>query len=224
MTSSPSAWPGTLIQSQALTKADIAYRQIRQEIVEGVMQPGATLDQEALAERLGLSTTPVREALSRLESEELVVNRPHRKTVVAPLSVPLLENVYTVRLSLDPLAVRLTAAVASDEELATIEAISRQRVEGTDPIAHLHHNRHLHRAIYRACGNSVLVQILEVLWDRSDRHRLATLEDDATIEVVDHEHTAIVEAVLARDGDKAAALMAEHVSDSMDRIRQSPEQ
>lgn len=205
----------------SLTKADIAYRQIRREIVEGSLAAGTTLDQEAMALRLGLSTTPVREALSRLESEELIINRPHRKTVVAPLSFTLLEETYAVRLSLDPLAVALAATHASEEERAAINELKERRLEGSDPVAHLHNNRALHRLIYSASGNKVLVQILNVLWDRSDRYRLATLKDDSTIRVADEEHGLIVEAVLARDADRAAELMTKHVADSLQRIRET---
>jgi DNA-binding GntR family transcriptional regulator len=205
----------------AMTKADVAYRQIRREIVEGILPPGETLDQEALALRLGLSTTPVREALSRLESEELIINRPHRKTVVAPLSFTMLEETYAVRLALDPLAAAFAASQANDEERARIKELSEHEPEGEDPIAHLHHNRLLHRAIYAACGNTVLIQILDVLWDRSDRYRLATLKDNSTIDVAKDEHAAIVAAVLEGDGRRAADLMSEHVADSLQRIRET---
>jgi DNA-binding GntR family transcriptional regulator len=205
----------------ALTKADVAYRQIRREIVEGVLPPGATLDQEALALRLELSTTPVREALSRLESEELIINRPHRKTVVAPLSFTLLEETYAVRLALDPLAAAFAASQASEEERARIKELGERELDGTDPVEHLHHNRALHRSIYAACGNKVLVQMLDVLWDRSDRYRLATLKDDLTVVLAIDEHAAIVAAVLEGDGPRAADLMSEHVTDSLQRIRET---
>jgi DNA-binding GntR family transcriptional regulator len=205
----------------AMTKADVAYRQIRREIVEGSLTPGEAIDQEALALRLGLSTTPVREALSRLESEELIINRPHRKTVVAPLSFTLLEETYAVRLALDPLAAAFAASQANEEERARIKELSENEPEGDDPVAHLHHNRLLHRAVYAACGNKVLIQILDVLWDRSDRYRLATLKDYSTIGVAKDEHAAIVAAVLEGDGRRAADLMSEHVADSLQRIRQT---
>src|SRR5262245_40634132 len=100
----------------ALTKTDLAYWHVRQEILEGTLAPGSALDQEALAARLGLSTTPVREALRRLESEHLVRSRAHRDTVVAELSPTLLADTYAVRLTLDPLAVMMTAKTASDTE------------------------------------------------------------------------------------------------------------
>jgi DNA-binding GntR family transcriptional regulator len=205
-----------------LTKADMAYRQVREEIVEGLMPPGAAIDQEALASRLGLSTTPVREALRRLESEGLVISRPHRDTVVAPLTLEQLEDIYIVRLSLDPLAVALSAREASDEQLQAILELSRQASEDPDPVSQLHQNRRLHRAMYQACGNAVLIQTLDTLWDKSDRYRLTTLQDDRTAHRAHVEHSAIVEAMVDRRADQAAELMRRHVSDSLDRIRETP--
>src|SRR5260370_37031073 len=90
---------------RALTKADLAYQQIRQRILEGELAPETSLDQEALAKWLGLSTTPVREALRRLEAELLAVSRAHRDTVGAALAVAMAEEVYARRRSLEPVAV-----------------------------------------------------------------------------------------------------------------------
>lgn len=203
----------------AQTKADVAYRQIRSEIVEGELEPGAQLDQEALAVRLGLSTTPVREALSRLESEELIINRPHRRTVVAPLSFTLLQQTYAVRLALDPLAAALAAEHATDEQRAAIRELVEMEPQSGGAVAYLHHNRLLHRSIYAASGNAVLVQTLDVLWDRSDRYRMATLRDALVIVLANDEHAAIAAAVIGREGQEASDLMAKHVLDSLERIQ-----
>lgn len=208
--------------SAPLTKADMAYRQVREEIVEGALAPGTPLDQEALAARLGLSTTPVREALRRLESEGLVVSRPHRDTIVAPLTLQQLEDTYSVRLALDPLAVANATKRASDEELQAIAALCRQAISDNDPVSQMYQNRNLHRAMYRACGNAVLIQMLDALWDSSDRFRLTTLHDDRTVHRAHVEHSAIVEAMVQRRGKDAAQLMRQHVADSLERIREAP--
>lgn len=208
--------------SVPMTKADMAYRQIRAEIVEGDMPAGAPIDQEALAARLGLSTTPVREALRRLESEGLVVSRPHRDTVVAPLTLQQLEDTYIVRLALDPLAISIAAKEAPDEELKAIQQLSRQASADIDPVSQMHQNRRLHRAMYQACGNAVLVQLLDTLWDSSDRYRLTSLHDDRTVQRAHVEHSSIAEAMVARRADEAADLMRRHVADSLERIREAP--
>lgn len=208
--------------SAPLTKADMVYRQIREEIVGGALAPGTPIDQEALAARLGLSTTPVREALRRLESESLVVSRPHRDTIVAPLTRQQLDETYTVRLALDPLAIAIATREASDAELQAIAELSREANADADPVSQMYQNRNLHRAMYRACRNAVLIQMLDALWDSSDRYRVVTLQDDLTGHQAHVEHSAIADAMVERRADDAAELMRQHVADSLDRIRQEP--
>jgi DNA-binding GntR family transcriptional regulator len=202
-----------------VTKTDLAYLHIRQKILEGELAPETSLDQEALAKWLGLSTTPVREALRRLESERLVVSRAHRDTVVAPLSLDTVEEVYAVRLSLDPLAVALAAARADDAERARILALSQEQPVLGDPVSHVSVNRRLHRAIYAASGNVVLIELLDSLWDLSDRYRVIISKDNTTLKMAQGEHSAIVSAVVDGDPDRAAELMRDHLAASLQLIR-----
>lgn len=204
----------------AMTKADRAYQHIRQRIIEGQLEAGMPLDQEAIALELQTSTTPLREALNRLESEGLVVYRAHRRTVVAPLTMEALEQIYTVRVALDPLAAGLAAAAATDEEIAYIVALASRTPE-QHAFDALHGNRRLHHAIYASCGNAVLIRILDMLWDRSDRYRLKTLNAGGTIALAHEEHLAIALAIRDRNGDDAAELMRHHVASSFERIREA---
>jgi DNA-binding GntR family transcriptional regulator len=203
-----------------LTKAELAYQQLREEILNGTLAPGTPLDQIALAMRIGLSTTPVREALRRLESERLVVGRAHHNAAVADLSPDVLAATYAVRQRLDPLAVSMAAAGASDGALATIGELAR-----TDPptaaVERIEHNRAVHRAIYRACGNEVLIEILDLLWDRSHRFRLLASDDAPDAADVHAEHIAIADAVASREAAIAANLMAAHIRALTHRIRTS---
>jgi DNA-binding GntR family transcriptional regulator len=203
---------------RALTKVDVAYELLRNEIFQGTLAPGTSLDQEAIATRLGLSTTPVREALRRLESEKLVISRSHRDTIVAPVSLDLVEKTYAVRLSLDPVAVGLAADKATDEQLAEIEGLCTPATY-IDPVADLHSNRTMHRAIYAACGNATLVEMLDILWDRSDRYRLIVLRTKSTAKSAHEEHQAIVQALMSRDGERAAELMRQHIATSPTHIK-----
>jgi DNA-binding GntR family transcriptional regulator len=205
--------------AQALTKADHAYLRIRQGILEGHFRPGESLDQEELARELGLSTTPVREAMRRLESERLVICRAHRDNIVAPLSIEMVEEVYAVRLSLDPLAASLASIQASQEDRRLILDMALGHQPGLDLLSHLDRNRALHRAIYSASGSSVLTDILEKLWDLSDRYRLITLRDHEALVSAQAEHEAIARAVSEGRPDEAAELMREHTTESLQRIR-----
>jgi DNA-binding GntR family transcriptional regulator len=178
-----------------------------------------SLDQEALAQSLGLSTTPVREALRRLESERLVVSRAHRDTVVAPLSLDTMEEVFAVRLCLDPLAASLAAVHADDAARERIGALPRQEPPGDDPATLVYFNRHLHRTIYEASGNTTLAEMLDSLWDLSDRYRLIMSRSVSGLAVARDEHAAIASAVVNGSPDRAAKLMREHVAASLGQIR-----
>jgi DNA-binding GntR family transcriptional regulator len=208
-------------QPIAMTKADRAYQLIRRDIIEGRLPAGMPLDQESLASEHGLSTTPVREALNRLESEGLVINRPHRRTVVAPLSMRAVAETYAVRLALDPLAARLAAKEVSDVEAARILSLAEREPE-RDPVAALHGNRRLHRAIYAACGNEVLIGTLDVLWDRSDRYRLVTLGNSSQLHAAHDEHLMIAKAILDGDADTAAELTRIHTERSLEHLSEVP--
>ena len=221
MSELPAGWrvPGTAeLPLRPVTKTDLAYVQIRQKILEGDLAPETSLDQEALAGWLGLSTTPVREALRRLESERLVVSRAHRETVVAPLSLDIIEEVYAVRLSLDPLAAALAATEADAGERDQIAGVSLDHPGKDDPLSAVYFNRHLHRSIYAASGNTTLIEILDSLWDLSDRYRLIAARDTTAIMTV-QEHAAIVSAVVEGKPDLAAELMREHLKASLRQIR-----
>jgi DNA-binding GntR family transcriptional regulator len=202
-----------------VTKNELAYLQIREKILEGELPPETSLDQEALARSLGLSTTPVREALRRLESERLVISRAHRDTVVAPLSLANVEEVFRVRLALDPLAASLAATHAGDQERERIRALSREHPPQDDPVAAVRFNRRLHRSIYAACGNTTMVEILDSLWDLSDRCRVIISKRATGLAMAADEHPAIVLAVTGGSPDRAAKLMREHVAASLNQIR-----
>jgi DNA-binding GntR family transcriptional regulator len=206
---------------RALTKTDLAYGQIREAILEGHFRPGTTLDQEELAQQLELSTTPVREALRRLESELLVVRRAHRDTVVAPLSMTMVEEAFAVRLSLDPMAASLAAANATPEERKHLEELIFGDEPGPAPVARVKRHRHLHRAIYSPCHNTILVGMLDTLWDVGDRYRLVTLELGAIAPPLQQDHASVAAAVMDGKVKAAGKLMHEHTAEAFDKIRDS---
>lgn len=192
------------------SKSTLVYRTLRQRILDAELPPAAPINQEQLALELGVSTTPLREALRRLESEGLVTLMAHREAVVAPLDADELVSIYEVREELDPLAAALAAERHTDAEADTIrQATKHMRRPGRSDRMSV--NRGYHAAIYRACHNEALVEVLEGLWNRSDRYRRAVgfmALDDSIIA----EHEAIASAVLERRADDAAALMRTHIA------------
>ena len=196
------------------TKGEAVYNQLRASILDGSLPPGFWLDQKALAEGYAVSTTPVREALRRLEAEQLVVVKAHHGPRVAPLSVQELHYLFRVRLELDPLAGRLAAELATDEQRTTVRQLLERKHES--PAERVNTNRAFHRAIYEASGNPVLIQVLQSLWNRCDRYRflLSTSHDTDHEAREEHEHEEMVVALEKGDSDRLHALLREHIEQS----------
>jgi DNA-binding GntR family transcriptional regulator len=193
-----------------LSKADAVYHEVRRRILLGTLPPNSTVNQEQLAALLGVSTTPLREALRRLEVEGLIrTNGAHRDVTVAPLDLGEMRDLYETREVLDCLAVALAAERLDEANrnaiLVAMDALSEPN---DDP---LELNREFHRSIYSACHNAVLTEQLDALWDRSDRYRrLAGLL--ATDAHVAEDHQALVAAVLEQRGADAAEIMRGHLA------------
>ncbi len=205
------------------TKAEAVYQELRSRILDGSIEPASTLNQEALAATLGLSITPLREALRRLESDGLVRLEAHRTMTIAPLTRRELHELYAVRLQLDPYAAALTAREASDETLTEIGRLARKRVE-RNPRALLQHNRTFHHAIYSSCGNLVLIGVLDQLWNRTDRYRLIVLQNRIQERAAEEEHREIAAALLGRDARRVADLVNRHVEKTQRLIEQLAEE
>ncbi len=201
-----------------VTKADAAYVEMRSRIVDATLAPGSRLDQELLAATLGVSTTPLREALRRLEAEHLVHRAAHRQVVIAPLSRTELHELYVARIELDALAVVLAATAVQREEVDAMHRLL-DSPPAEHPRDHLRADRAFHRALYRAAHNEVVIEILDSLWDRSDRYRYFLLANQPGVAgTASHEHGKLVALVAAGDGSAAAALMRQHLGDSAARI------
>jgi DNA-binding GntR family transcriptional regulator len=209
-----------ITKGAAVTKAEVAYELVRDQVLRGDLIPGAVIPQAALARELGVSTTPLREALRRLMTEGLVELDAHRDARVTRLTVEEARDLVEIRRSLDPLAAGLAAERRTREDLVLI----RQTADELQPLrmdpgpAELLTHRRFHVAIYSASHNELLVQTLDSLWDKADRYRRLALEDGRTDEDLDRthaEHRALVEAIASGDCDTAAAVMLAHVNASL---------
>jgi DNA-binding GntR family transcriptional regulator len=206
-----------------LTKTEYAYAAVRDRIMSGALPHGASVSQEALAAELQVSTTPLREAMRRLASEGLVVLDAHRDARVAALTADEARSLFEVRQQLDPLALRLAAERRDDADTARIKAsaASLQPLDAGSSLEALAAHRAFHAALYRASHNDLLVSLLDGLWDKADRYRRAALEarDDSPADRtrVQHEHQAMMAAVLDGDPDAAEGHMRNHVANSLGR-------
>jgi DNA-binding GntR family transcriptional regulator len=209
------------------TKADRAYVSLRDQIFRGDLSPGARLDQDFLAGTLGVSTTPLREALRRLEAEHLVVRTAHRDVVIAPLSIIEARELFSVRMELDVMAIRLATESMTDDELSEGEAmldspggetaIEYLRERGIAHHASLAQPRAFHHLLYRGSHNAVLIEALDALWARSERYFVAARAFPATPPKGGPsgsrsitQHRAMLAAVADNDADTAESLMRAH--------------
>jgi DNA-binding GntR family transcriptional regulator len=204
---------------QVRTKGEAVYQELSARILDGTMEPGATVNQEMLAGTLGVSITPLREALRRLESDGLVILEAHRTLTVAPLSAHEVRELYAVRLQLDPFAAGLAATVASQPVVERIEMLAARQPEATIH-GRLKANREFHQAIYRASGNATLAELLDRLWDRTDRYRLIAIQIENQERKVEREHREIAAAIKARDAALSTELMRAHVEATLRLVEQ----
>ncbi|WP_413768138.1 GntR family transcriptional regulator [Rhodococcus pyridinivorans] len=205
------------------TKNDYAYAELRRQILTGELAPGSVIPQAKLAAEIGVSTTPLREAIRRLSAEGLVTLEAHRDARVTTVSAAEAAHLYQVRETLDPLAASLAAQTRTASDIALISnAFDRlSPITGaTDPDALMRH-RDFHRAVYRASANPILVDILERLWDKADRYRIIGLahrgDSPADLARVEAEHREIMEAVADGDAVRADAVMRTHIRASLGR-------
>ncbi|MDY4374337.1 GntR family transcriptional regulator [Pectobacterium carotovorum] len=180
-------------------------------IEKGELLPGERLQETRLAQQFGLSRTPIREALHRLEALGLVEPGPQRGLMIAQISYERLRQLFAVREGLERLAMELAVASASAEELELLQDMVEIEKTLTDSRKLHDHNRLFHRQIYRATHNPYLNEMLENLRIHLSLLRGTTYESTERTEEARREHQAIVEALVRRDKDAAQEAACQHI-------------
>ncbi len=189
-----------------------AYTQILDAIDQGHYAPGSPLVESDLAERLGLSRTPIREALQRLETQA-ILRRDGRSLIVSSLDHDQIGELYTVRGELEGLAARLAAQHAAPEEVAVLKQMVTQDWELVDqPQALARANRRFHRQVHLASHNRYLIAQLEYVHRAMALLVKTTLAEEGRGNQAQQEHEAIVAGIAGRDGDAACGAIREHIS------------
>ncbi len=178
---------------------------VRRMILDGRLNPEERINEVRLAEQLGVSRTPLREALNRLVAEHAVINTPHLGYVVQPLTLEEFEQVYDVRPILDPEALRLAGVPCSDR-LALLESINRRLSVERDPDRAIALDDEWHRELLADCGNRVLLELIEDIIRRMRRYELALMRETRNVLNASKEHERILRAL--RNGDLEAACAA----------------
>lgn len=205
------------------TAQQLAYEVVRRAIMRGALQPGTRLTQGQLAGQLGLSTTPVREALRRLAGDGLVRIDAHRGAIVRGLDRAELTEIYELRLLLEPLAIRKAAQNVTEEELERAERLWERMNDHSDIAAWAELNREFHGIFAQAARSPNLVQILRGLRDSAAPYVRWSimLHPDFPIGA-NQEHRALLDACRARDGDRAAAIEEQHLRATLAAILAEP--
>ena len=202
---------------------DVVFQTLRQSILTGQMEPGERLMEVQLAEELGVSRTPVREAIRMLELEGLVVMIPRRGAQVAAITEQDLRDVLEVRATLERLAVRLACERFTEEGYRNLEKANREfahlaRLKNKSVVDITNADVHFHDVIYQATGNRRLIQIVQNLQEQMYRYRMEYVRDLSSHENLIAEHTEIIRALEARDAAKAEEIIVTHISNQEKEI------
>lgn len=192
--------------------ADYAYAMLREEIVSGRFASGRRMREVELATLLGISRTPTRLALSRLENEGLLELKPRLGLVVASLDYEAMEELYEMRAALEGTAAALAARHASTRDLDVLrQLIAEEASLSTDPALRHRHNRLFHSALYQAAHNRFLMKSLEALHNAIALLGPTTMAGEERLAAAHAEHAAVVDAIIARDPARADATMRHHI-------------
>jgi DNA-binding GntR family transcriptional regulator len=196
--------------SAGLSLADQAYDRFREGLRNGALAPGQRVLEAELAERLGMSRTPVREAIRRLQSEGLIAHGPAGGLCVVAFDHAEMDELYVMREALEGTAARLAAQHAGRPDIMLLQRMVAAEA-GLPAEAVAEHNRRFHRALYQAAHNRYLLRALSALSDALLLLGPTTLDLPGRAEAARQEHARIVAAVAARDAAGAEAAARAHI-------------
>lgn len=198
--------------TKSRSRGEDAYQQMMAAIQSGALKPGTRLREAELAEWLGSSRTPVREALNRLQSEGLVVQEPRRGMIIAELDHSMVSELYIMREVLEGTAARLAARHASDVEIALLrEVAERDRTLNDDSVKLARNNRLFHETLYRAAHNRYLLKTLCLLQESLALLGQTTLSMPGRSTTAYEEHDAMVTAIERHDAAGAEEASRAHI-------------
>jgi DNA-binding GntR family transcriptional regulator len=217
---------GPVVLNQHLTKSMFAYQELRRMILDGELEPGTRLLLRNLAEQLGLSIQPIRDAIKMLERDGLVASESHRGATVTQISGVEIVQLIGIRLWLEILAVREAVPRHTADSLEAVRAAFDEAgrvADSADGLAYSQANRRLHEAI-EAPAPTQLLEVIGDLWERLWRARrqasLFSLEPTSR-RAAQREHKSLVAAVTRGDIDAAGEVMARHRESTLEAWRKA---
>lgn len=213
------------LDSSNLNRSSLSERvfeEIEESILNGVLKPGDSLPEIKLSEELGVSRTPVREAIRKLELEGLVKTIPNRGTLVVGISEKDNDDIYTIRMYVEGLAAKWAATyITADqlEEMRDIIELQAFYAEKRDYIQVWQLDTSFHSKLYQASGSRVLKQVLSNLHHYIQRVRESSLYKGDRVALTVEEHRKLLEAIEKHDGELAERLAFEHICNAHQNIQ-----
>ena len=203
---------------------DVVFNTLRRAILKGELKPGERLMEITLADKLGVSRTPIREAIRKLELEGLVVMAPRKGAKVASITERDLNDVLEVRKGMEVLAISLACKRITGEELEKLETIEQsfqKLIESGNLTELAEMDVKFHDTIYQATNNQRLVQLLNNLREQMYRYHMEYLKDIAVRRTLAEEHKAICRALRERDEQQAEEYVSIHIDNQQKAIIRS---
>ncbi|MCI5902685.1 MAG: GntR family transcriptional regulator [Blautia sp.] len=210
--------------NEYLPLRDVVFNTLRQAILKGELKPGERLMEIALADKLGVSRTPIREAMRKLELEGLVVMIPRRGAQVANITEKDLNDVLEVRIALESMAIEKACKRMTEEQMLKMRRAEKdfERVMAEGNLVRIAEaDVEFHEIIYQAADNARLYQVLSNLREQMYRYRVEYLKEEDTRNQLIREHEELSRAIRERDVEKAQELSFRHLENQRQAIIRS---
>ncbi|MCI8579459.1 MAG: GntR family transcriptional regulator [Dorea sp.] len=207
--------------NEYLPLRDVVFNTLRQAILRGELKPGERLMEIQLANKLGVSRTPIREAIRKLELEGLVLMIPRKGAEVADITEKSLKDVLEVRRALEELSVKLTCDRITKEEIKELEQAAenfRKTMKSKDITEIAEADVRFHDVIYTATKNQKLIQLLNNLHEQMYRYRIEYLKDEEVYPKLLKEHKEIIERINRGEKEEAARIVCEHIDNQVNAV------
>ena len=214
----------TVHMDEYLPLRDVVFNTLRQAILKGEIKPGERLMEIALAQKLGVSRTPIREAMRKLELEGLVVMIPRRGAQVANITEKDLNDVLEVRIALENMATEKACTRMTEEEMGKLWLAAKEferMISDGNLVRLAEADVAFHEIIYRASDNKRLNQVLNNLREQMYRYRVEYLKEEETRNLLVKEHEELTRAIRARDVAKAQEISFQHLENQRKAIIKS---
>jgi DNA-binding GntR family transcriptional regulator len=207
------------MDNRRLSTKDFVYHEIKKQIITSELKPSQSINEIQTASELGISRTPLREALQRLEIEELIIRQPNGRLKVAPISIQEAEEIYNVRGLLEGLIAKEAAIKVKEDDIQNLHLYTNLLNEAAEADRRedvVNYGSKIHSLLYQISGNHTAVKILKNMNDKISRYRRLGPKDSITrSKIAASEHKKLTEAIAERNPTKAENLMKEHINNSL---------